>query len=226
MIRAMASFESTFPGRPGSALRQLLFRVMDDVYTENADRLDSAEGDKNYAFAGVLRDNIPHRLAIAVQGFERLHGMRARVVDGRGIRLTVGDHTVCFYKAPPGARGLGDLTFDNSDYKQYLVHRNASHGQRTIDFRGGDEAGIDIADAEVDIVVVAHFGNLDSGLERAVIGVPYEVEGVVVWDWSEDLFDDGEDYAIAPEQPDSDGPAGVGDPFGLQLRRDDRSGER
>lgn len=222
----MASFESVFPGRSGQALRQMLFQVLRGVYADNADRLDSEDGDKNHALAGLLRDNIPYRLAGALQDFEPRHGVAAQLVEGRSTRLLVGDHTICFYKAPPGARGLGDVSFDDSEFKQYLVHRNAQHGQRTIDFRGGDRDGIDVGDDEVDVVVVVHFGNSDTGMDRAVIGVPYEVEGVTHWAWDEDLYDDGEDYTVAPEEPDSGNPAGDGGSFGLRLRRDDRSEEQ
>lgn len=218
--------ETTFPGNGGKVLRQVMHRTLKGVYADNADRHDPDDlGDGNRAFAGALADNIPHRLRAVTSDFERKHGLPLRLLSGRGTRLRVGEHTICIYKAPPGAADLGALSFDDSDFKQFFTRRNATHDQRVIDFDGGDPAGADDLDDGNDVLALVHFGGPDTGFSHATIGVPYTVEGRIEWAWQEDLYDDGQDYDAASPDAAGDGPAGDRGGFGLRLRRDESSGE-
>jgi hypothetical protein len=85
---------------------------------------------------------------------------------------------VYFYKASPSARSIHDLCLDDAEIKKEL---SASNGQQMALFnRSGGEGN-----AELLNIVVAHWGDPATGLEKLEVGAPYLIGDEIVWDWYE-----------------------------------------
>lgn len=172
-------------------LREILHEAANVAHTENGLRFDPEElGDDALIYGLSTTKNARYLAAQGVDdaGLEDVHVCeRGRIwwlEVQRGGRPAV---RVYFYKAPPAARSLLDVRFDDAEIKKEL---GTSNGRQLELFNRSGEDG----NAELLNVVVVHFGDPVAGLEKLEVGAPFIFRDEVAWDWYE-RFDEIEDAA-------------------------------
>lgn len=163
-------------------LRMMLCEAAAIAHTENAARFDPEELGDDALWYGIsttasarhiatrfIEDADVEGVAVCVRG--RVWWLEVQRDNGAAVR-------VYFYKAPPGKHRVQDLRLDDTEIKKEL---SSSNGRQLALFnRSGGEGNADLLN-----VLVVHFGDHLTGLEKLDVGAPYLLNGEVAWDWDE-----------------------------------------
>lgn len=170
-------------GEPrATLLRMMLCEAAAIAHTENAARFDPEELGDDALWYGLstttsarhiatrlIEDADVEGVAVCVRG--RVWWLEVQRDDGTAVR-------VYFYKAPPGKHRVHDLRLDDTEIKKEL---SSSNGRQIALFnRSGGEGNVDLLN-----VLVVHFGDHLTGLEKLDVGAPYLLNDEVAWDWDE-----------------------------------------
>lgn len=218
------SYELLVPGPRGAKLRGAILGAIDRVYSENVERFDAdGIGDDTTVFGITVSRNLWHVIELAVKD---IAGVEARRASNTFFLEIDCAYELCFCKAPPGARSVNVLNFDDSHVRSRIIARNGSHLQLRLDLDGGTPLGL-AEHAAAPFAVVAHFGDHEHGFSHAVIGAPYRLEGGEFgWEWQQPFTDEAtgareETAAVRGPSPDPDRGG-----FGLTLRDDRDAAEQ
>lgn len=219
MMRGM-SFSLIAPGARGLELKRRLVSAIDTAYTENAARYAPDDLGDNYTTFGVsITHNLRHLAELAVDGLERIEVERPQ----NSFRLRIdGRYALYLYKAPPAARSIRELRFDESEMKLQIAQGNADQLQLDLDGVLPSDTRLNADELPAHAVVV-HFGAPETGFDFATVGAPYRTaSGACEWAWSEafELPDAAEGQH--EEEVVSPRPA---DDFGLRLRARETASE-
>jgi hypothetical protein len=204
----MSSWDQSVGGSRASALRELLCTAAAVSHRANGSRFEPEElGDDGLMYGLATTTNARHLAARSVEAAE-LNGV---AVCERGkvwwLEVQRDDSSavrVFFYKAPPSARTVHDLRLDDTEIKKEL---STSNGQQIALFnRSGGEGN-----AELTNIVVVHYGDPITGLEKLDVGAPYVNGDEIAWDWCERLDSDaGSGHGNLPVAPPQLGDDGAG----------------
>lgn len=202
----MGSWDESVGGSRASVLRELLCKAAAVSHRANGARFEPEElGDDGLMYGLATTTNARHLAARAVETAD-LNGV---AVCERGkvwwVEVQRDDSTavrVFFYKAPPAARTVHDLRLDDTEIKKEL---STSNGQQIALFnRSGGEGNAELAN-----IVVVHYGDPITGLEKLDVGAPYVNRDEIAWDWYERLDSDAEsgdgNLPLGPPQLGDDG---------------------
>ena len=211
------SYELLVPGPRGSRMRRALVEAMRTVYAENVERYDPDDlGDNNMTFAVSVVHNLRH---FAERVVEPIEGVEAHRGHNSFWLLIDRERPLYLYKAPPGTLSVDSMRFDESDLRQQITQRNASHLQLQLDVCQAGTAPEE--DQLPPYAVIVHFGDPEGAFSHAVIGAPYRIaDGSCLWAWLQPFEAEPDELhgqrPAAPPEPvpprhDSDG-------LGLRLR--------
>lgn len=187
MLRQVSSWDELVGGTRAEVLRGLLCKAAYIAHRENGARFAPEDlGDEALIYGLGTTINARHVAGRSIEEAD-LNGV---AVCERGrvwwLEIQRPDGTaVCayFYKAPPSARTVHDLRLDDTEIKKEL---STSNGQQIALFnRSGGEGN-----AELLNILIVHYGDPLTGLEKIDIGAPYVTRGEIAWDWYE-RFDSG-----------------------------------
>jgi hypothetical protein len=210
MLTAMSRWSELVPGMRGQILRTLMCDAAAIAHTENGARFAPDDLGDDALIYGLCTTNSARYVAGRRVEEAQLEGVwvceRGRVWWLEIQREAGPILRVYFYKAPPGARSVHGLRLDDTEIKKELSTVN---GQQLELFNRSGARG----SAELLNLVVVHFGDPSSGLEKLDVGAPYLAHGEVAWDWFES-FDDadadtGTDDVPAPLSDDGRGYPGL-----------------
>lgn len=218
MLLHMNDWNQLVPGARGEALRASLCKAAAVAHTENAARFDSDDlGDDALIYGLCTTHNARHVAGQFIEG-AALEGVSV-CERGRVWWLEVQRHPeatlrVYFYKAPPGASTVHGLRLDDTEIKKEL---SAANGRQLELFNRAGGQG----HAELVNLIVVHYGEPLTGLEKVDVGAPYLADNEIAWDWHE-RFDVAEPVSGA-EPVVVLGDDDIGYP-GLRLVSDERVG--
>lgn len=178
----MNRWNELITGPRADALRALLCQAATIAHTENGARFDPDDlGDDALIYGLCTTHNARHLAArfvedadldgVAVCERGRVWWLEIQRDDGAAVR-------VYLYKAPPGASTVWDLRLDDAEIKKEL---SSSNGRQMALFNrsGGD------GNAQLLNVIVVHYGDPVTGLEKVDVGAPYVTDDGIAWDWHE-----------------------------------------
>ena len=164
------------------ALRELLCKAAAVAHRENGARFDPEDlGDEALMYGLGTTINARHLAGRAIEDADldgvavcehgKVWWLEIQREDGTAVRAY-------FYKAPPGARTVHDLRLDDTEIKKEL---STSNGQQMALFNRSGEEG----NAELLNILVVHYGDPVTGLEKLDVGAPYVNGDEIAWDWYE-----------------------------------------
>lgn len=200
-------------GEPrATLLRMMLCEAATIAHTENAARFDPDELGDDALWYGIsttasarhiatrlIEDAGVEGVAVCVRG--RVWWLEVQRDNGAAVR-------VYFYKAPPGKHRVQDLRLDDTEIKKELSSSNGI--QLALFNRSGGEGNADLLN-----VLVVHFGDPLTGLEKLDVGAPYLLNSEVAWDWDEpfsvsaDMASDSAPVSVTELGDDDAGYAGL-----------------
>jgi hypothetical protein len=200
MLRRMSRWDELIGGSRADALRELLCKAAAVAHSENGARFDPEDlGDEALIYGLSTTINARHLAGRFVEDADlegvtlcehgRVWWLEIQRPDGTAVRAY-------FYKAPPSARTVHDLRLDDTEIKKEL---STSNGQQIALFnRSGGEGNAQLLN-----IVVVHYGDPVTGIEKLDVGAPYVTGKEIAWDWYE-RFDS--DAASADGTPSSTPP--------------------
>lgn len=182
MLRRMNRWNDLIIGPRADELRALLCDAAAIAHTENGARHDPEDlGDDALIYGICTTHNARHVAArfvedsdledVAVCENGRVWWLEIQRREGAAVR-------VYFYKAPPGAHTVWDLRLDDAEIKKEL---SSSNGRQIELFnRSGGEGNAQLLN-----LIVVHYGDSVTGLEKLDVGAPYVTVDGIAWDWYE-----------------------------------------
>ena len=198
------NWDELIGGSRADALRRLLCKAAAVAHSENGARFDPEDlGDEALIYGLCATINARHLAGRAIEDADldgvavcehgRVWWLEIQREDGTAAR-------VYFYKAPPNARTVHDLRLDDTEIKKEL---STSNGQQIALFnRSGGEGNAQLLN-----IVVVHYGDAVTSLEKLDVGAPYVTGDAIAWDWYE-RFDSG---AASADGTPSTAPPSLGD---------------
>jgi hypothetical protein len=202
MLHTMSRWEELIGRARADTLRARLCEAAATAHRRNGERFDPNLGDEALLYGLNTTFNARHvarqlieeakldGVAVGEQG--RIWWLEIQREDGSAV-------CVYFYKARPGARTIRDLCLDDAEIKREL---STTNGQQMALFnRSGGDGNVELLN-----LVVAHWGDPDTGLQKLEVGAPYLEDREIMWDWHEP-FDRGAAAGTAGA-PAAPGPLG------------------
>jgi hypothetical protein len=188
MLPRMNRWDELITGPRADALRALLCNAAAIAHTENGTRHDPEDlGDDALIYGICTTHNARHVAArfvedsdlqdVAVCERGRVWWLEIQRPEGAAVR-------VYFYKAPLGARTVCDVRLDDAEIKKELSSSNGR--QMELFNRSGGEGNAQLLN-----LIVVHYGDAVTGLEKLDVGAPYVTADGIAWDWYE-RFDSAE----------------------------------
>jgi hypothetical protein len=182
MLRHVSRWDELVGGSRAGVLRGLLCKAAAVAHRENGARFDPEDlGDDALMYGLGTTTNARHLAGRAIEDADldgvavcehgKVWWLEIQREDGTAVRAY-------FYKAPPTARTVHDLRLDDTEIKKEL---STSNGQQIALFNrsGGED------NAQLLNILVVHYGDPVTGLEKLDVGAPYVNSEEIAWDWYE-----------------------------------------
>ncbi len=204
MLSHMNRWDELIRGSRAGVLRELLCNAAAIAHRENGARFAPEDlGDEALMYGLGTTINARHVAGRAIEDADldgvavcehgRVWWLEIQREDGTAVRAYL-------YKAPPSARAVHDLRLDDTEIKKEL---STSNGQQMALFnRSGGEGNAQLLN-----ILIVHYGDPVTGLEKLDVGAPYVNGDEIAWDWYE-RFDSG---AVSASGTPRTGPALLGD---------------
>jgi len=191
----MSGWDELIGGSRAGVLRELLCKAAAVAHRENGARFAPEDlGDEALMYGLGTTINARHLAGRAIEDADldgvavcehgRVWWLEIQRQDGTAVRAY-------FYKAPPSARSVHHLRLDDTEIKKEL---STSNGQQMALFnRSGGEGN-----AELLNILVVHYGDPVTGLEKLDVGAPYVNGEEIAWDWYERFDSDAASADGAP----------------------------
>jgi hypothetical protein len=182
MLRRMNRWDELITGPRADALRALLCDAAAIAHTENGSRHDPEDlGDDALIYGICTTHNARHVAARSVEDSDledvavcergRVWWLEIQRPEGAAVR-------VYFYKAPPGGHTVWDVRLDDAEIKKEL---SSSNGRQMELFNRSGGNG----NAQLLNLIVVHYGDAVTGLDKLDVGAPYVTADGIAWDWYE-----------------------------------------
>ncbi|HEY4896490.1 MAG TPA: hypothetical protein VII01_10405 [Solirubrobacteraceae bacterium] len=204
----MSSWDELIGGSRAEVLRGLLCKAAHVAHRENGARFAPEDlGDEALMYGLGTTINARHLAGrsiedadldgVAVCEHGRVWWLELQRPDGTAVRAYL-------YKAPPSARTVHDLRLDDTEIKKEL---STSNGQQMALFNRSGGKG----NAQLLNILIVHYGDAVTGLEKLDVGAPYVNGDEIAWDWYERFDSDAASAdGTAPTAPVPLGDDGAG----------------